>query len=159
MLGAPKSLTVQARFMAFAAVGVLAVVAAAVALVGWAERQSLEARVHALSENELQSLNALVETAMRQRLDDSGRGDQGFNGWFESRNKNYPGELWSVWSPRVTAFVAQATPGRPPKAARDAIDAEAMATGRPAAGFVGSSYRYSVPSFSARRSPSRKRPA
>ncbi len=146
MLGAPKSLTVQTRFMAFAAIGVLAVVAAAVALVGWAERQSLEARVHALSENELQSLNALVETAMRQRLDDSQDvAIKVFNGWFESRNKNYPGELWSVWSPKVTAFVAEASPGRPPKAARDAIDAEAMATGRPAAGFVGSSYRYSVP--------------
>ena len=146
MPGAWKSLKVQTRFMAFAAIGVIAIVAAAVALVGWAESRSLEARLRSLSENELKSVNALVETAMRQRLDD--RDDVAikvFNGWFESRNQNYAGQLWSVWSPKVAAYVAQTTPDRPAKTARDAIDDEAMLTGRPAARFVGDAFRYSLP--------------
>ena len=146
MLGTWKSFTVQTRFMALAAVGVLAMVAAAIALVSWAERQSLDAKLRSLSENELKSLNALVETAMRQRLDDQQDvAIKVFNGWFESRNKDYPGQLWSVWSPKVAAYVAQATPDRPAKAARDAVDNEAMATGRPAARFVGNAFRYSLP--------------
>ena len=37
MLQVWKSVGVQTRFIAFAAIGVLAIVAAAVALVGWAE--------------------------------------------------------------------------------------------------------------------------
>ncbi len=146
MPGTWKSLKVQTRFMALAAIGVIAIVAAAVALVGWAESRSLEARLRSLSENELKSVNALVETAMRQRLDD--RDDVAikvFNNWFESRNKNYPGQLWSVWSPKVAAFVKQATPDRPAKIARDALDDEAMATGRAAGRFVGDTFRYSLP--------------
>ena len=146
MPGTWKSLKVQTRFMALAAIGVIAIVAAAVALVGWAESRSLEARLRSLSENELKSVNALVETAMRQRLDD--RDDVAikvFNNWFESRNKNYPGQLWSVWSPKVAAYVAQATPDRPAKTARDALDDEAMAAGRPVGRFVGDTFRYSLP--------------
>jgi methyl-accepting chemotaxis protein len=146
MLGSWKSLRVQTRFMALAAIGVLAIVAAAVALVSWAESRSLEARLRSLSENELKSVNALVETAMRQRLDDQQDvAVKVFNGWFESRNKNYPGQLWSVWSPKVAAYVAETTPDRPAKAARDAVDNEAMLTGRPAARFVDLTFRYSLP--------------
>ena len=141
-----KALGVQARFMAIAAVGVLAAAAAILALVGWAEYASMETKLRVLSENELRSLNALVETAMRQRIDDpQDVAIKVFNSWFESRNKEYPGKLWSVWSPKVTAFVEQAYPQRAVKAPLDEIDREALRTGRPIARFVEGAYRYSLP--------------
>ncbi len=141
-----KNLGVQARFMAIAAIGVLATAAAILALVGWSEYASTERKWRSLSENELRSLNALVETAMRQRVDNSQNvAIKVFNGWFESRNKEYPGKLWSVWSPKVTAYMAQAYPDRAAKAPIDEIDREALRTGRPVARFVDGAYRYSLP--------------
>jgi len=68
-----------------------------------------------------------------------------FNGWFQSRNKDYPGKLWSVWSPKVAAFMAQAAPDKTPKTPRDAVDDEAMKSGVPVGRYVGDAYRYSVP--------------
>ncbi len=65
-----KNLGVQARFMAIAAVGVLAIAAATLAVISWSEYASMESKLRVLSENELRSLNALVETAMQQRVDD-----------------------------------------------------------------------------------------
>ncbi len=141
-----KNLGVQARFMAVAAVGVLAIAAATLALIGWSEYASMENKVRALSENELRSLNALVEAAMQQRVDDPQNvAIKVFNGWFESRNKEYQGKLWSVWSPKVIADMAQAHPERAAKAPLDEIDKEAMRTGRPIARFVDGAYRYSLP--------------
>ncbi|HYA74343.1 MAG TPA: methyl-accepting chemotaxis protein, partial [Roseiarcus sp.] len=141
-----KTLGVQARFMAIAAIGVLATAVAILALVGWSEYASTEKKWRSLSENELRSLNALVETAMRQRVDDPQNvAIKVFNGWFESRNEEYPGKLWSVWSPKVTAYMAQAYPDRAAKAPLDEIDREALRTGRPIARFVDGAYRYSLP--------------
>ena len=132
--------------MALAAVGVLALAASMVSIVGWSEYASLQGKLRALSENELMSLNSLVETAMRQRVDDQQDvAIKVFNGWFESRNKDYPGKIWSVWSPKVTAFMAQAYPDRAAKAPMDEIDKEALANGRPIERFADGAYRYSVP--------------
>jgi methyl-accepting chemotaxis protein len=132
--------------MLVAALGAVGLVAIVVATVCLAEYRSMEARLHDLSRNELASLNALVETAMRQRLEDKDDvAIKVFNAWFESRNKDYPGKLWSVWSPKVAAFVAQAYPDRAVKRPRDEIDDEAMRTGQPVARFAGLNYRFSVP--------------
>jgi methyl-accepting chemotaxis protein len=141
-----KTLGVQARFMAFAAVGILVLAAATMALVSWFEYASLESKLRRLSENELMSLNALVETAMEQRADDPQNvAVKVFNRWFDSRNKEYPGKLWSAWSPKVTAYMAQAYPDRAAKAPLDEIDREALRTGRPIARLVDGAYRYSLP--------------
>ena len=106
----------------------------------------METRLHELSRNELQSLNALVETAMSARLDDQEDvAIKVFNGWFKSRNQNYPGKLWSVWSPKVTAYMAQSAPDHPAKKTQDAMDEEALRTGLPIARFDGDQYRVSVP--------------
>jgi methyl-accepting chemotaxis protein len=132
--------------MIFAAVGALSLAAAVVVTVCYAEYQSMETRLRELSVNELESLNALVETAMRQRLEDKDDvAIKVFNAWFESRNKNYQGKLWSVWSAKVVTFVAQTYPDHPVKKARDEVDEEVMRTSRPVARFVGDDYRYSVP--------------
>ena len=141
-----KNLGVQARFVAIAGVGILALAALTMALIAWFEFASLEDRWRGLSKNELGSLNALVETAMQQRVDDPQNvAIRVFNGWFDSRNKEYAGKLWSVWSPKVTAFMAQAYPQRAAKAPLDEVDKEALSTGRPVGRFVDGAYRYSLP--------------
>ena len=110
-----KHLGLQARFMVLASVGVLILAAATVAMVGWFEFASLEDKLRAFSENELRSLNALVETAMEHRLDDRDNvAIKVFNGWFESRNKAYPGKLWSAWGPKTAAYMAKTAPDQPP---------------------------------------------
>jgi len=141
-----KRLGVQSRFMILAALGVAVVLATTLSLIAWSEYSALDSRLRGLSENELGSLDALVETAMRARVDDKEDvAIKVFNGWFDSRNKAYPGKLWSVWSQKVTAFMAQAYPDRAAKAAVDGVDEEAMRTGRPVARFVTGAYRYSMP--------------
>jgi methyl-accepting chemotaxis protein len=139
-------LGLQARFMLIASLGVLALAASTLAVVGWFEYASVEAKLRGLSENELKSLNSLVESAMEQRLNDPENvAIKVFNGWFEARNREYPGKLWSVWDAKTTAYMAKNEPGTPPKAARDAIDEEVMRTGHPVGRFVGDTYRYSLP--------------
>ena len=83
---------------------------------------------------------------MKMRLDDPQNvAIKVFNGWFESRNKEYGGKLWSVWGPKTTAYMARTAPQQAAKTARDAIDEEALRTGRPVGRFVGDTYRYSIP--------------
>lgn len=141
-----KALSLQARFMVLATVGVLIMAVGTLSVVSWYEFSSLEEKLRAFSENELMSLDSLVESTMERRLDDPQNiAIKLFNGWFERRNKDYPGQLWSVWGPKVTAYMARTEPGRSPKAVRDAIDEEVMRTGRPVGRFVGDTYRYSIP--------------
>ena len=141
-----KNLGVQARFMAIAAVGILALAAVTIAVVTWFQFASLEGKLRGLSEDELSSLNALVEAAMQQRAEDPQNvAIKVFNGWFESRNKEYPGKLWSVWSPKVTAYMAQAYPDHAAKPSLDEVDKEALSTARPVARFVDGAFRYSLP--------------
>jgi methyl-accepting chemotaxis protein len=141
-----KKLAIQTRFMVFAAAGLLTLAGAAIALISWFEFAALEDKVRAFSENELTSLNSLDEAAMEQRLEDPQNvAIKVFNGWFESRNKEYPGKLWSVWSPEMTAYMAATAPERAAKMPLDNIDQEALRTGRPIGRFVDGAYRYSLP--------------
>jgi methyl-accepting chemotaxis protein len=141
-----SSLGLQARFMLIASVGVLALAAGTLAVVGWFEYLSLAANLRTFSTNELRSLNALVESAMAQRVNDPQNvAIKVFNGWFESRNDDYPGKLWSAWGPKTAAYMAHTAPGQPVKAVRDAIDEEVLRTGQPVGRFVGDTYRYSIP--------------
>ena len=140
--------------------GLLVIVLCVIAVVGWTETAKVEARLRAASESELLSLNALVSSAMEQRVSDPNNvAIAVFNRWFEHRNADYPGKLWSVWSPQIAAFMAGAaanrtepvTVGAAPKPVantkppRDAIDEEALRTGRPVGRFVEGAYRYSLP--------------
>ena len=132
--------------MVLAGAGVLTLATAAIALISWFQFANLEEKLRAFSENELNSLNALVENAMEQRLDDPQNvAIKVFNGWFESRNKEYPGKLWSAWSPKVTAYMAKTAPERAAKMPSDSIDQEALRTGQPIGRFVEGAYRYSLP--------------
>ena len=141
-----KNLRLQARFMVISSLGTLGLAACALAAVGWAEFSTLEANLRQLSENELGSLRALVESTMERRLSDPENvAIQVFNGWFESRNKEYAGKLWSVWAPKMTAYMAESAPKQAPKLPQDAIDEEVLRTGRSIGRFVGDTYRYSIP--------------
>ena len=141
-----RNLSIQARFMTITGVGVLVLFAAGMGVVSRFQHEAMEAKLRRLSQNELTSLDALVVTAMAQRRGDSKNiAIAVFNGWFKSRNADYPGKLWSVWGPKVTAYMKEAEPKQPPKAARDAIDEEVFRTGKPVGRFVGDAYRYSIP--------------
>ena len=132
--------------MVIASVGLLTLAIGALTVVDWYEFSGFEEKLKAFSENELRSLNSLVESAMERRLGDQQNiAIKVFNGWFESRNKDYPGKLWSVWGPKTKAYMARTAPERAPKMPLDAIDEEVLRTGQPVGRFVGDTYRYSMP--------------
>jgi methyl-accepting chemotaxis protein len=132
--------------MMIASLGALGLAVCALAMVGWSEYSTLEGNLRRLSENELGSLKSLVESAMQRRLDDQQDiAIKVFNGWFESRNKDYAGKLWSVWSPKIKVYMQQTAPDHAPKMPQDAMDEEALRTGQPMGRFVGDTYRYSLP--------------
>jgi methyl-accepting chemotaxis protein len=126
--------------------GALGLATLALAAVGWSEFSTLEGNLRRLSGNELGSLRALVTSTMERRLSDPENvAIQVFNGWFESRNKEYAGKLWSVWAPKITAYMAESAPAQAPKLPQDGIDEEVLRTGRSIGRFVGNTYRYSIP--------------
>ena len=146
MAGWWKNLRLQARFMMISSLGALGLAACALAAVGWSEFSTLEGNLKRLSENELGSLKSLVESTMERRLNDPQNvAIQVFNGWFESRNKDYGGKLWSVWPPKMREYMAKAAPEQAPKLPQDAVDEEVFRTGKPIGRLVGDSYRYSMP--------------
>jgi methyl-accepting chemotaxis protein len=143
----------QVRFMVLTTAGLLGIALCMMILVGRFEASKVEVKLRDASENELKSLTALVSSVMEQRATDPQNvAITVFNRWFLHRNADYPGKLWSAWSPQMAAFMAQtAVPGsnsaqqnlsKPP---RDAIDEEALRSGRPIGRFVGDTYRYSMP--------------
>jgi methyl-accepting chemotaxis protein len=132
--------------MMISGLGVLVLAAGVVAMVGWFEYSKVEQKLRGFSQNELGSMHALVVSVMTRRLTDPDNvAIDVFNQWFERRNQDFPGKVWSVWSPKVTAYMAQTAPERAPKPERDAIDAEAMQTKHLVSRFVDGGYRYSVP--------------
>jgi methyl-accepting chemotaxis protein len=132
--------------MIFTSIGVLVLVAAIVLAIGWSEQARVESKLRALSENELESMHALVISTMEARLhgDEEGPIDI-YDKWFESRNQSYPGKLWSAWHPKVIAYMARQAQKRIAKPPTDAVDEEALRTGRVVSRFVGDAYRYSFP--------------
>ena len=138
--------SLQVRFPAISTIGVMIFAAGAFLLVGVLETQQIESKLQQFSSNEMNSLYALVRTAMAKRREDpAGVAISVFNSWFDERNLRYPGEMWSVWGPKTKAYMAQTAAHQKPKDPRDAVDEEAMRTGRPVGRFVGNAYRYSLP--------------
>jgi methyl-accepting chemotaxis protein len=141
-----KNLRLQARFMMISSLGALGLAVCALAAVGWSQFSTLEGNLRRLSANELRSLESLVDSTMERRLNDPQNvAMQVFNGWFESRNRDYAGKLWSVWSPKMRAYMAKSAPEQAPKLPQDLVDEEVFRTGKPIGRFVGDTYRYSMP--------------
>jgi|GEM_PF-445718 len=141
-----RSLKLRQRFMIFIGLGVTVLVALVVLVIARYEQDSMERKLQQLSMNEMTSLHALIVNVMAKRPEDPDNiGVTVFNNWFDSRNVNYPGKVWSVWSPKVTDYMHDAEPDRKPKAAQDDVDREALTTGQPVGRMVGGFYRYSMP--------------
>jgi len=141
-----KKLGLQTRFMLISGFGVLGLAAIVVVIVGAFEYAKVEQKLRDSAASEIGSMHALVVSVMERRLSDPGNVAIGvFNQWFEHRNRDFPGKVWSVWSPKVTDFMARTGNQRPPKPPQDALDQEALAGGRIASGFVDGAYRYSMP--------------
>ena len=138
--------SLERQFMVIVGAGLAIAALLVAALTWWAETDAIEARLHNLSSNEMQSLDALVNSAMLARMSDSNNvAVSVFNGWFTQRNADYPGQLWSAWNAPMSRFMAQSEPAKPIKKTHDAIDEEVMRTGKPVGRFVGDTYRFSTP--------------
>jgi len=139
-------LNLPQRFMIVVGIGVVMLSAVVVLSITRYEEGVMERKLHDLSATEISSIRALIANVMvGRRADTQNIGVTVFNKWFESRNVEYPGKLWSVWSPKVAAYMHETKPDRAPKEAVDDIDREAMATGKPVMRMVNGFYRYSVP--------------
>jgi len=132
--------------MIVAGAGVIVMVALIVAVIARFDETAMERKLHELSVNEMTSLHALIVNVMATRPEDPDNiGVRVFNKWFDSRNVDYAGKVWSVWGPKVLAYQKDAQPDRAPKLPQDEVDREALATGKPVGRFVGGFYRYSLP--------------
>ncbi|MBI5163718.1 MAG: HAMP domain-containing protein [Magnetospirillum sp.] len=132
--------------MIIVGLGVIALIASVVIVIARFERSEMERQLQVLSANEMTSLHALILNVMAKRPEDGENiGIQVFNNWFDSRNVHYPGKVWSAWGPKVTTYMAEIEPTRPPKVPRDDIDREAFAAKEPVGRMVDGFYRYSYP--------------
>lgn len=141
-----NALTLRGRFMLIVAVGTTVFSGLVVTAIGLFEYSRIEDNLRLVSQNEIDSMRAVVVSAMIHRRTDPGQvAITVFNNWFEQRNRDYPGKVWSVWSPKLISYMAIKAPERPAKTALDAIDREVLANGRQIGRFVGDSYRLSTP--------------
>jgi methyl-accepting chemotaxis protein len=138
--------SLQRRFTLWVGAGLVALSVGALYAISTLQQSQMRHSLEQFSRSELESLHALIVTAMNVRPEDSGDiGIRVFNEWFSQRNRDYPGEVWSVWGPQVRAFMNETSPDRSPKLPRDSIDEEALATGKQVARLGADSYRISMP--------------
>ena len=139
-------MSLRKRFMAMAMIGTLVLSTVVIVAFAVTQKLAIETKANQFSVNELQSLRAFVASAMEKRTNDPQNVAIGvFNKWFERRNADYPGKLWSVWGPQVAAFMAETKPDQAPKKPQDAIDEEVLNSGQPVGRFEGDMYRFSMP--------------
>ena len=127
-----KNLGLQARFMVLAGAGVLTLAIVAIALISWFEFANFRKKVARL----LGERTELAERAGRKRDGTAARRpakrrDQGLQRLVREPQQGVSGKLWSVWSPKVTAYMAKTAPERRQKCRSDSIDQEALRTGQP----------------------------
>ena len=141
-----SNLRLASRFMLIVGSGLITLVFAAVFGISEYETEALDSRLYNLSLNEMTSLHALILNVMSKRPEDADNiGIQVFNNWFNSRNVDYPGKVWSAWGPKVTQYMHEVEPDRAPKKPMDDIDAEAFATRKLVARRSGDTYRLAYP--------------
>ncbi len=158
-------MSLRRRFMVMAGIGTLALSAGAILAFAVIQLMAIETKASRFSANELQSMNALINSAMETRAQ-MGSSDQLFDDdlsaskkevspgavayevfdkWFVSRNKDYPGKLWTAWGTKTATYMAKSEPKTIPKQPQDDIDREVLASGLAVGRVVGDSYRYSIP--------------
>ena len=141
-----RKLTMSQRFMLATIVGVITLTIAVVTTFAISQKNAVETKVEQISHSELSSLHALIVNVMAARLDDADDiGITVFNNWFKSRNLDYPGEVWSVWSPKLQDYMKEVEEVETVKDAHDDIDQEAIDTKTAVGRMVDGAYRYSLP--------------
>ena len=146
ILSAFNAMGIRKRFMWASAFGVTSTVIISLLIMAYVEERAMDAKLDQLSQNELTSLHALIVNVMAARPDDvDDIGINVFNNWFDSRNADYPGELWSAWGPTTLAYMKEYGE-KPIKTPRDAIDIEAIETGKTIGRYTDDgTYRKSMP--------------
>ncbi|MDG4719361.1 MULTISPECIES: methyl-accepting chemotaxis protein [Thalassospira] len=146
ILSAFNAMGIRKRFMWASAFGVTSTVIISLLMMTMVEEKAMDSKLRQLSENELTSLHALIVNVMAARPEDGDDiGIQVFNNWFDSRNQDYPGELWSVWGPTTQAYMEEYG-DKPIKTPRDDIDIEAIETGELIGRYTeNGTYRMSMP--------------
>ncbi|KZB60275.1 MULTISPECIES: methyl-accepting chemotaxis protein [Thalassospira] len=146
ILSAFNAMGIRKRFMWASAFGVTSTVVIALLMMTVVEENAMDSKLRQLSENELTSLHALIVNVMAARPDDvDDIGIHVFNNWFDSRNADYPGELWSAWGPTTQAYMEEYG-DKPIKTPRDDIDIEAIETGKLIGRYTeNGTYRMSMP--------------
>lgn len=138
--------SLERQFMMIVGLGLLLATAATAWFAWVSQTRAIEDRLHAMSSNEMASLDALVNSAMLARMTDSNNVSLTvFNGWFAQRNADYPGKLWSAWNRPMAEQIAKTEPKTEIKKTRDAIDEEVIRTRKPVGRFIGDTYRFSTP--------------
>jgi methyl-accepting chemotaxis protein len=141
-----SKLGIRQRFMLLVGFSLAALAVVCVLAMARYEDSLAEEKLRQFSENEMSSLHAFILNVMAKRPEDGDNiGVQVFNNWFESRNADYPGKVWSAWGPKVVDYMKETAPEHQPKLPRDEVDKEAFATGQPVGRMVDGSYRYSLP--------------
>ncbi len=141
-----SKMNLQSKFTLVVGAGLLAIALSAAAIVSYFEYSGLEKKLKLAAQNEVNSLNSLVESAMAQRFEDPQNvAIKVFDGWFESRNREPDSKLWAVWGQGIVSYMAKTEPQHTAKLPHDAIDNEVLRTGQPVGRFVGDIYRYSIP--------------
>lgn len=134
------------RFMIVNGIGISGLVCLWILAIAGLRVLDAQRELHRLSVSELTSLEALIVDVMSKRPEDGDNiGIRVFNDWFESRNRHFPGQVWSTWGPKVTRHMAEVAPDHAPKHPRDQIDREALESREPVGRFSVDAYRYSVP--------------
>ena len=141
-----RAARIGVRLMWLSGTGAIAIICCWLTAIGLMRMRDVEEEAYRLSLNEMTSLQAFIVNVMAKRPEDGENiGIQVFNNWFDSRNEHYAGKVWSVWSEKVTSFVAESDPGHTPKLPLDDIDREALRTGQPIGRRIGQTYRFSAP--------------
>ena len=138
-------LTIPAKFMIIAGASIFIVLTALFGLAIWEENRNLRSTAEKISHSELLSIKDLGVQIMSTRpMDTEEIGIQAFNGWFERRNEDYDGALWTVWGPKVSTYQEEmgVEETKPPQ---DAIDRLAIKRKETITQMEGDSLRMSMP--------------
>ena len=141
-----KHTSLQRKFMIVVGAVVAVLSLTGTVSVAWMEKQQVDHSIRELSRNELNSMHSLIVSVMAKRPTDPDDISIGvYNDWFRQRNKDFAGEVWSVWSPQVAAHMAVTSSNVTPKTARDDVDRAALETRQIAEQQVDGGYRMAMP--------------
>ncbi len=139
-------MTLPAKFMTLAGIVIVVVLTGIFGYGILDKSREIRNSAERVSHSELLSVKDFGVQIMTLRPQDTEEiGIKVFNGWFERRNEDYDGELWTVWGPKVASFQKDAMGVEDTKPVRDAVDERALADKTLITEQVDQSLRMSLP--------------